>query len=163
MLKIRRIVLLAAIVLAASFQIGVRMGWLHTPAQSPAKAAPGTSANPTVTLVQPDQGEVARAYAAHASRVEVQGGGVVEKVLRDDTQGSRHQRFILRVDSGQSVLFAHNIELASRVPDLHEGERVEFMGEYEWNDKGGVVHWTHHDPSGQHPAGWLKVAGVVYR
>jgi len=162
MLKIRRIVLLAALVLAAGYQIGVALGWLHGPVPSgPAPAQP--SANPAITLLQPDAGEVARAFAAHASHVEVHGGGVVERVLRDDTEGSRHQRFILRIDSGQSVLFAHNIELAGRIPDLHEGERVDFMGEYAWNEKGGVVHWTHRDPSGRHPAGWLKVAGVVYR
>jgi hypothetical protein len=162
MLKIRRIVLFAALVFGASYQIGVRMGWLHGLVPSgPAPAQP--SANPTITLVQPDGGEVARAFAAHASHVEVQGSGVVERVLRDDGEGSQHQRFILRVDSGQSVLFAHNIDLAKRVPDLHAGERVDFMGEYEWNEKGGVVHWTHRDPAGRHPAGWLKVAGVVYR
>jgi hypothetical protein len=162
MLKIRRIVLLAALVLAASYQVGVRMGWLHGPAPG-GPGQPQPSAHPTITLVQPDAGDVARAFAAHASGVEVRGSGVVEKTLRDDTDGSQHQRFILRVSSGQSVLFAHNIDLAGRVPDLHEGERVDFMGEYEWNEKGGVVHWTHRDPSGRHPAGWLKVAGVVYR
>ena len=95
--------------------------------------------------------------------MQVHGSGIVAKVLKDDEEGSRHQRFILHMDSGQSVLFAHNIDLASRVPDLYAGERVEFEGEYEWNEKGGVVHWTHRDPSGRHPAGWLKVAGAVYR
>ena len=147
LMKIRRVVLLGALLLAGGYQLGARMGWLH----------------PTATLERPDQGAVARAYAAHQSHVEVQGSGIVERVLRDDTEGSRHQKFILRVDSGQQLLFAHNIDLASRVPDLHEGERVDFVGEYEWNEKGGVVHWTHRDPSGRHPAGYLKVAGVVYR
>jgi hypothetical protein len=32
---------------------------------------------------------------------------------------------------------------------------ISFYGEYEWNNKGGVIHWTHHDPRGSHPDGWL--------
>jgi hypothetical protein len=40
---------------------------------------------------------------------------------------------------------------------------VEFFGEYEWNAKGGVVHWTHHDPQGLHENGWLKHQGRLYQ
>ena len=71
------------------------------------------------------------------------------KLLADDRQGSRHQRFLLRVDGGPTILVAHNIDLAPRVTSLHEGDAIAFSGEYEWNARGGVVHWTHRDPSGR--------------
>jgi hypothetical protein len=98
-----------------------------------------------------------------ASGTQVEGSGVVARVLSDDNDGSRHQRFILRLASGQTILVAHNIDLAPRVSDLSEGDTVEYKGEFEWNPKGGVVHWTHRDPSGRHAAGWLKHNGQVFQ
>lgn len=100
---------------------------------------------------------------AEASGTQVQGSGIVTRMLRDDDNGSRHQRFILQLSSGQTLLIAHNIDLAPRIADLREGDRVEYYGEYEWNAKGGVVHWTHLDPSGRHGAGWLKHDGRTFQ
>jgi Protein of unknown function (DUF3465) len=89
--------------------------------------------------------------------------GVVERLLPDDTDGARHQRFILRLGSGQTLLVAHNIDLAPRIVDLARGDTVKFRGRYERNERGGVVHWTHHDPSGETPGGWLGHEGRRYR
>ncbi len=61
--------------------------------------------------------------------------------------GDRHQRFILELDSGQTLLITHNIDLAPRVDSLQEGD---------------VVHWTHRDPRGQHEAGWIRHHGRTY-
>lgn len=116
---------------------------------------------PSVTAASSDT--LAQAYAKQLSNVQVWGRGVVVKILKDDNDGSRHQRFVLRVPSGQTVLIAHNIDLAPRVEPLREGDTVEFFGEYEWNSKGGVVHWTHRDPVGRHEAGWLKLGGRTYQ
>ena len=94
---------------------------------------------------------------------QVRGAGEVIRILADDNDGSRHQRFILRLPSGRTLLIAHNIDLAPRVAFLRVGDRVSFNGEYEPNDRGGVVHWTHHDPQGRHEAGWVEHKGRRYQ
>ncbi len=91
------------------------------------------------------------------------GSGRVSRILSDDKIGSRHQRFILTLASGQTILIAHNIDIAPRVPSLRNGDTIYFNGVYERNLKGGVVHWTHHDPSGRHAAGWLKKNSRTYQ
>ena len=116
-------------------------------------------------IAQPDFGSATRSttFELRHSNEQVQGQGEVLRVLSDDNDGSRHQRFILRLDSGQTLLIAHNIDLAPRISSLSTGDLVEFFGEYEWNSKGGVVHWTHHDPRGTHVDGWLKHGGNTYK
>jgi hypothetical protein len=106
---------------------------------------------------------VSSAYETKSSNVQVNSTGVVVKILPDDNEGSRHQKFILKLPSGQTVLIAHNIDLAPRINSISTGDSIEFYGEYEWNSKGGVVHWTHHDPAGRHEGGWLKHHGVLYK
>jgi len=106
---------------------------------------------------------LSRAYENQQSDIQVSGSGVVIRTLADDRQGSRHQKFILKLSSGISVLISHNIDLAPRINSLREGDTVKFYGEYEWNPKGGVVHWTHHDPRGSHEGGWLKHNGATYQ
>ncbi|EEW08905.1 DUF3465 domain-containing protein [Vibrio mimicus] len=103
-----------------------------------------------------------QAYQSQQSDLQAQGFGQVVKVLPDDNDGSRHQKFILKLNSGQTLLVAHNIDLAPRIPSLKVGDSVEFYGEYEWNKKGGVLHWTHKDPQNRHEHGWLKHNGQVY-
>ncbi|EKF9659546.1 DUF3465 domain-containing protein [Vibrio cholerae] len=103
-----------------------------------------------------------QAYQSQQSDLQVQGFGQLVKVLPDDNDGSRHQKFILKLNSGQTLLVAHNIDLAPRIPNLKVGDSVEFYGEYEWNKKGGVLHWTHKDPQNRHAHGWLKHNGQVY-
>ena len=105
---------------------------------------------------------IAEAYAKRRSGVWVESEGVVERLLADDDQGSRHQRFIVRITTEQTVLFAHNIDLAPRVP-LQRGDAIRFRGEYEWNDRGGVIHWTHDDPENRRGGGWIEHRGQRYR
>ena len=104
-----------------------------------------------------------QAYESRQSDIQVQGKGKVIKLLPDDNVGSRHQKFILKLNNRQTLLVSHNIDLAPRISNLKTGDTVEFYGEYEWNKKGGVIHWTHHDPNGRHADGWLKHAGRIYQ
>lgn len=135
------------------------------PARIPPTAAPAeiprsdSEAEREATVAE---SRLEQAIREHDSDVQVEGAGVVARVLPDDRKGSRHQRFILRLASGNTLLVAHNIDLASRIPNLKVGDHVEFFGEFEWNEEGGVIHWTHHDPAGRHPDGWLKHRGKIY-
>lgn len=105
---------------------------------------------------------IENAYANRLGNLQVEGQGTVVKTLADDANGSRHQRFIVRLDSGRTLLVSHNIDLAPRIDALRAGDTVAFYGEYEWNPKGGVIHWTHHDPQGRHPGGWIRHEGRSY-
>ncbi|MCJ7558423.1 MAG: DUF3465 domain-containing protein [Gammaproteobacteria bacterium] len=150
----KKLILIAA-ALAATYLGVVNNAPIAPGTAPPVSPASSPRAAPTTIL--------ASAIANHENGVLVQGGGTVTKVLQDDNNGSRHQRFILRLSSGQTLLIAHNIDLAPRVVSLQPGDQVEFNGVFEWNDRGGVVHWTHHDPTGRHAPGWLRHAGQTYQ
>jgi hypothetical protein len=146
---------LALLLLVAPF---VAYSWYLNSPDSDAASPP---ANVTEVVADAEQ-RLANAYKHRLSDIQVQGVGEVVKVLADDNKGSRHQRFILRLSSGQTLLVAHNIDLAPRIAGLQVGDSVGFYGEYEWNQRGGVVHWTHHDPAGRHAHGWLAHQGRRY-
>ena len=112
---------------------------------------------------QSESSDLQAAYNNRQSDIQVQGQGVVTRILPDDVDGSRHQKFIVKLDTGQTLLIAHNIDLAPRVNELSVGDTVSFYGEYEWNSKGGVIHWTHNDPNRIHVGGWLKHHGKTYQ
>ena len=111
----------------------------------------------------PSSGVIEQSFRNRASGVPVADAGVVVRILLDDNTDSRHQRFIVRLSSGHTILIAHNMDIAPRIDNLRDGDQVHFSGVYEWNDKGGVVHWTHHDPSARHPAGCLQHNGNLYQ
>ena len=110
-----------------------------------------------------DDAVIENAFENRLGNLQVTGQGTVVKLLADDTDGSRHQRFVVRLNSGRTLLVSHNIDLAPRIDTLRVGDTIAFHGEYEWNPKGGVIHWTHHDPQGTHPAGWIKHDGRTYQ
>ena len=123
---------------------------------------PATVSPSTQTLSVSDE-VFARAFEQRARNLQVEGQGVVLKVLADDDDGSRHQRFVVELTSGQTLLIAHNIDLATRIFGLREGDLVSFNGEYEWNPEGGVIHWTHRDARNRHPHGWIRHNGGLYQ
>jgi len=148
----RKLVLAIAIVAAI-------YGWQRFIGPGDSSAPPINASGPAVNI----DDELASAFEEQRSGVQVTGEGVVTRILDDDSDGSRHQRFILRLASGQTLLVAHNVDLAPRIASLNSGDTVTFNGEYEWNEKGGLIHWTHRDPNGQHEAGWLRHNGETYQ
>jgi hypothetical protein len=103
------------------------------------------------------------AFDNHKSNVQVEGKGIIVRLLPDDNQGAGHQKFILEVNPDQTLLVAHNLDLAPRIITLAQGDEIAFSGEYEWSSKGGTVHWTHHDPQGRHVGGWIRHNGQTYQ
>lgn len=104
-----------------------------------------------------------RAWRQHQSEFQVTFTGKVIALLSDDTDGDRHQRFIVELESGQTILVVHNIDIAPRINKLRKGFAVTVRGEYIWNSQGGLVHFTHRALFDDHPGGWIKFAGKRYR
>jgi hypothetical protein len=157
-LKLTSLILALSLLLSAPLHDG--------PAGYKAEAAQSPRTRQTRRATRASSGgdeAIARALRQRASNVQVEGRGVVRRVLADDNDGSRHQRFVVALASGQTLLISHNIDLAPRVAGLRRGDVVSFSGEYEWNAEGGVIHWTHRDPGKRHVAGWIKHNGRVYQ
>ena len=140
--------------------------WLETSqpelAAVPKQSGSKNAAN-NFTANSNQDNSLATAFNNRQSNVQVTGLGHVIRILADDNSGSRHQKFILKLSSGQTLLIVHNIDLAPKIDAISKGDQVQFHGQYEWNPKGGVVHWTHHDPNARHPGGWLKHNGSIYQ
>ena len=87
----------------------------------------------------------------------------MQRLLSDEPgPDGAHERFIIRLDGGtQTVLIEHNISIAPRVP-VSIGTQLTVHGEYIWNDQGGLIHFTHHDPQHTHEDGYIVVGGTRY-
>ena len=111
-----------------------------------------------------DNASVERDYADHRSLVEVTADGVVTSVLADEGGPSgMHQRFIIRLaGASQTVLVDNNVTIGQRAP-VAAGDDVIVHGEYVWNDQGGLIHFTHHDPAPAHEGGWIELHGTRYQ
>jgi len=121
----------------------------------------------TATSGDDPNGAVYSAWAQHRSRVEVTASGSVARVL-----GSRrgpsgvHEGFLLHLRGaagrGLTVRVEDNEDLTGPIP-LQTGSDVEVRGEYIYDPRGGIIHYTHRDPRFRHPAGYVRVDGKVYQ
>jgi hypothetical protein len=107
--------------------------------------------------------KLARAYDRGQSEFFIRFAATVKASLPTDYDGIRHQKFIVELKTGQTLLIAHNIDLSSPVRRLRVGERIIIHGEYIWNDEGGLIHRTHDDTDGTLPDGWIRYKGKRYR
>lgn len=109
-----------------------------------------------------DTAKIHLLFSGMRSDIQVEAVGEVVKVLPDDTRGDRHQLFLCELSNGLTLKISHNIDIAPHIP-LDEGDIVRFHGEYAWNEKGGVVHWTHRNlRGGGHEGGWIELDGKRY-
>ena len=115
------------------------------------------------SLPSVSSGKIYQLYKSRKSNIQVRGNGKVIRILPDDLKGSRHQRFIIRYSPSLTLLIAHNIDVAPKIQNIKIGDIVEFYGEYAWNSKGGVIHWTHRDSHKKHIDGYLKYKGRKYQ
>jgi len=122
------------------------------------QSSPALSSKPNSTH---NNALLADSYKQKKSKIWMEVKVKVTRLLADDNDGSRHQKFIVESASGLSVLVSHNIDLADRVP-VSRGDEITLRGRYEWSDRGGVLHWTHHDPRGNIEGGWIKFDGQTY-
>lgn len=113
-----------------------------------------TGSSPKIQDTQTVINKIRRAADSQQSGWWLTTQAKVIKILKDDTKGSRHQKFLIKLAPDVTLLVAHNIDLAPRVP-LSKGDTIKIRGRYEWNNRGGVIHWTHHDPKGRKKDGWI--------
>ncbi len=141
---------------AATAERGREPGWRGTP--------PGKRKKPRRrNRIQTGERVVDKAYAQKRSGIWLQASGRIVKMLPDDRNpdGGRHQKMLVQLKSGLTIRIVHNYDIAKKIP-AREGDTIEFRGEYEYYEKGGTIHWTHHDPGGRHDGGWIKHKGVTY-
>ena len=122
-----------------------------------------TSMDPILEETRTPDERIQTAFENEENDLQVLVRGNVIRLLSDDTSGDQHQRFIIELESGQTLLIAHNIDIGERVPDSVLGNEVYVYGVYEWNDEGGVIHWTHEDPDEGHIEGFIQFNGYQYQ
>jgi hypothetical protein len=112
-------------------------------------------------------GAVYAAWRDQRSGIEVNASGSVARLLgtRSGPSG-RHEGFLLHLRGaaghGLTVRVEDNLELTGPIP-LTEGESVDVRGEYIYDARGGLIHYTHRDPRGRHAAGYVRAGNLLYQ
>ncbi|VVS95152.1 protein of unknown function duf3465 [Desulfoluna spongiiphila] len=98
-----------------------------------------------------------RALDKKHSAIQVGGSGKVITILPHDTQGSRHQRVIVRLDSGQTPLMAHAL--------TRSGSATTSISSSNTSGTAKVALFTGRPmtPAGAMRWGWLNHGGNLYR
>lgn len=74
---------------------------------------------------------------------------------------AEHEAFEVATRAG-SLEIVDNVAIAPRVP-VSPGDRIEVRGELVHDPgRGAIVHWTHRDPAGKHPDGFIQFRGQTY-
>ncbi len=113
-----------------------------------------------------ENGRVYDAFLSQRSHFEVTASGKVARLLGTRAgRVGRHEGFLVRLEGpaghGLTVKVEDNVDLTGPIP-LAAGDDVVIHGEYIFDRRGGIVHWTHHDPRGRHEPGFVEVHGHRY-
>ena len=119
------------------------------------------------TGVTSDNGAVYDAWRAGRSHIEVIANGSVARMLGTHRgRSGNHEGFLLHLSGsagrGLTVRVEDNVDLTGPIP-LSEGQDVVVRGEYIFDERGGIVHYTHRDPRGRHISGYVLVDGKFYQ
>lgn len=109
-----------------------------------------------------DDSDIVRAVNDQRRVDFVEGGGLtVTKLLPDDNNGLKHQKWMVRLSNGFTMQAVYNSDLCPRVP-LKVGDVIAMGGQFIWTKGGALLHWLHHDPKGRRPDGFVFVNGKFY-
>ena len=112
-------------------------------------------------------GAVYEAWRSQRSHLEVTADGSIARVLgtRRGPSGV-HEGFLLHLGGsagrGLTVRVESNVDLTGPIP-LRAGQAATVRGEYVYDPRGGLIHYTHLDPRGRHAAGYVRVDGRIYQ
>lgn len=87
---------------------------------------------------------------------------VVSEILPDDLTGRPHQRWKVKLSTGEEILAVFNSDTGERVP-LDVGDVMTVAGEFlVARHEGPIIHWLHTDPRGRRPNGFVEMDGQRY-
>lgn len=102
------------------------------------------------------------AFYDQRSGFMAEASGTVARVLAANPDDPTYQRFVIRLENGQSILIVHNQVAGNTVPLAIE-DRVTVRGEYEWSETGGLLKKTHLDLSSKRRHGFVEHDGKRYQ
>ena len=114
-----------------------------------------------IGLVESDADRIIGAWKDRNSNLVVEIEGRVILLLPELDTNGRQQRFLIDLESGHRLLVSHDLELSQNVP-VEVSSHIRLKGEYDWSEGGGIIHWTHRDPSGAREGGWIEHLGYRY-
>ena len=92
----------------------------------------------------------------------VEGGSMtVTRVLPDDDDGRKHQKWMVRLSNGKTLQAVYNSDMCPEVP-IKVGDVIAMGGMFLWTNSGPMLHWLHHDPRANRPDGYVYVNGNYY-
>lgn len=96
--------------------------------------------------------------ASGHAEVYVPDATIVRVLGERDSRSGLHEGFVIRVHD-RTFRVEDNVNITGPIP-MQRGQAVSLLGQLECDDL--VIHWTHRDPRGRHPSGYVKVNGRLY-